>query len=214
MNGFDNSDGGVVVAKLVEVIRNNKDYLSEVDGAIGDGDHGVNMNKGFGMASEKLRGEENLSEGFRILGNVLLDDIGGSMGPLYGSFFNDMGYEIEGKSLIGQREFGDMLSAGLNAILDIFPDGKVGDKTMLDALIPAVEAYNKATDENQTFKDALRVAASKAEEGKNTTKDMVARVGRASRLGERSRGVIDAGAASCALIIGSLCGAVADLLHE
>jgi dihydroxyacetone kinase-like protein len=214
VKAFHNGDGGIVVTRMIAVIQGNKDYLSEVDGAIGDGDHGVNMNKGFTLAGERLTGNESLSESFDTLGNVLLEEIGGSMGPLYGSFFIDMGDAISGKDFIDQTVFGEMLSAGLQALHDISPGGDIGDKTIFDTLIPAVRSFERATEEGASYEDALKISARAAEKGRDATKDMVAKVGRASRLGERSRGTIDAGATSCALILRSLCDTVEELLFE
>ena len=91
MSSFKNADAGVIVDQLIKTIQKERDYLSEIDGKIGDGDHGINMNKGFTMCEKKLEGQTyNLSEALEILGDTLLEDIGGSMGPLYGSFFRGL----------------------------------------------------------------------------------------------------------------------------
>jgi len=205
-------DGAIAVFNMIDVIQKNKQYLSDIDGAIGDGDHGVNMNKGFTIAKERLEGRDvTLSEALDVLGNVLLGEIGGSMGPIYGSFFIDMAESIEDIETIDQAAFGKMIRAGLEGIQDLVPT-VVGDKTMIDCLVPAFEAYNAATASGESFIDALAAMKDAAEKGKDATKDMVAKVGRASRLGERSRGVPDAGATSCNLIIQSLCDAAVGLL--
>lgn len=204
MNSFQNKDGAVVVYNLIETIQSNKQYLSDIDGAIGDGDHGANMNKGFTMCKERLDGRPvSMGEALDTLGNVLLTEIGGSMGPIYGSFFLSMAEAVEDTETIDQAAFGKMIRAGLGGIQEIVPTG-VGDKTLLDCLIPAVEAYEKATEEGGSFGVALDAMEEAAENGKEATKDMVAKVGRASRLGERSRGVLDAGATSCNLIIAAM----------
>jgi dihydroxyacetone kinase-like protein len=212
MEYFNNENSGIIVCELAQAIKDNKEYLSEVDGTIGDGDHGINMNKGFALAAEKLGEHENLSDAFGILGSILMDEIGGSMGPIYGSFFLDMSSFIEDVSEINQKTFGDMLAAGLQAIRDIVPTD-LGDKTLLDALIPAVEAYSQKTAEGASFAEALTAASKAADTGRDATRDMIAKVGRASRLGERSRGVLDVGATSCAIIINTLCNSVKTIIQ-
>ncbi len=121
------------------------------------------------------------------------------MGPLYGSFFDEMGAAGEGVEDIDAETFGAMLKAGREAVEDL-GEAHVGDKTLLDTLVPAVEAFNAAVERGQTFAGALGAMADAAEQGKDSTRDLVAKVGRASRLGERSRGVLDAGATSCWLL--------------
>jgi len=211
MKSFTNQAGAAIVTGLIRTIQSNKEYLSEIDGAIGDGDHGINMNKGFTICAERLSPEEDLSEALNTLGDILLTEIGGSMGPIYGSFFNEMGEAVAGAEEIDEALFGKMLKAGLAGIRELVPTD-VGDKTLLDALIPAVSAYEEAETSGKGFAEALDAAAKAGEAGKDSTKDMIAKVGRASRLGERSRGVLDAGAASCALIINSMCGTAQELL--
>lgn len=211
MAGFTNKEGAVIVDKLIETICGNKEYLSEIDGKIGDGDHGINMNKGFAVCKERLTGEENLSEALETLGDILLTEIGGSMGPIYGSFFGEMSEAVNGVETIDEAVFGKMIAAGLAGIRELVPTD-VGDKTLLDALIPAVKAYDEAIGVGEDFASALDKTAAAAEAGKEATRDMVAKVGRASRLGERSRGVLDAGATSCALIVNSMCDTVKGLI--
>lgn len=211
MAGFANEAGAVIINNLIKTIQVNKEYLSEIDGKIGDGDHGINMNKGFSLCAERLTGDENLSDALGILGDILLTEIGGSMGPIYGSFFTGMSEAIADAEMIDEVMFGKMLTAGLAAIRELV-SSDVGDKTLLDALIPAVIVYDEAKTAGDDLKTALLKADKAAEDGKESTRNMVARVGRASRLGERSRGVLDAGAASCALIIHSICDTVRELL--
>ncbi|MBC5647787.1 dihydroxyacetone kinase subunit DhaL [Christensenella tenuis] len=211
MEMFTNKEGAAIVPGLVRAIQENKDYLSEIDGAIGDGDHGINMNKGFTLCGERLTGGEDLSGALETLGEILLCEIGGSMGPIYGTFFGEMGQAVRNWEEIGEAEFGRMLEAGLAGIRELVPTD-VGDKTLLDALIPAVNAYREAEEAGKGFAEALDAAAEAAEAGRDATKDMVAKVGRASRLGERSRGVLDAGASSCAVIVRSMCETAKGLL--
>jgi dihydroxyacetone kinase phosphoprotein-dependent L subunit len=192
--------GGLVLA-LVDAINANRAYLSEIDGAIGDGDHGINMSKGFTAAGQALSPSPGtLTHALAVLGDTLLGGVGGSMGPLYGAFFGAMSETLGAREQIDGAAFGAMLGAGLAAIQDV-GNAKVGDKTLLDALVPARDAFEAARSAGAGFPAALDAMAQAAERGRDSTRDLVARVGRASRLGERSRGVLDAGATSCALIL-------------
>ena len=195
---------------LAQAIIDNKEYLSEIDGLIGDGDHGINMSKGFSMYMEKIRNQEyTLKESLGILSDTLMLEIGGSMGPLYGMFFLGMSEECE--ETLGAADLLRMLKKGLENVMEI-GDAKRGDKTLLDTLIPAVESLETAIKMQQPFPQALEEMKRAAEAGKNATKDMVAKVGRASRLGERSRGVLDAGATSCNLILQSIADSLLEML--
>jgi dihydroxyacetone kinase phosphoprotein-dependent L subunit len=178
--------------------------LSEVDGAIGDGDHGINMRKGFDQFGKQAT-EKNVldaSQAFTLLGTTLVTGIGGSMGPLYGSLFKAFGRTLR-SATIDAPCFLSMLEAGMTAVMDI-GEASPGDKTMLDALAPAKDAFRASLDSGADFGVALDVMAKAAEAGAEATVGMIAKVGRASRLGERSRGVRDAGATSCAIILGSI----------
>jgi len=208
---FNDKGGRIVLAKLIEIIRENKAYLSEVDGAIGDGDHGINMAKGFNLTAERLTEEMGLSEGLHLLGRTLVMEIGGATGPLYGSFFKAMSKACRDSEQIDAQVFGRMLEAGYVAAVDL-GQAKVGDKTLVDTLYPALEAYKIALGDGAGFKDALLRMSRAAERGKESTKNLVAKVGRSSRLGDRSKGVLDAGAASCYLILKSLADTINSLL--
>ncbi len=212
MSSFKNSDASSAVYNVVNTIIDNWVYLSEVDGLIGDGDHGVNMNKGFTMTKNKLGGKEvSLSEGFNVLGKTLILEIGGSMGPLYGTFFMEFAKACKDIEDIDKEAFGAVLQAALKG-MQAFDKAKVGDKTLMDTLVPAINAYKAALSEGKDFKAALLDMKVEAEKGKESTKDMVAKIGRAARLGERSRGVLDAGATSCNLILQSMADAIEALL--
>lgn len=213
MEAFLNSKGSIIVNNMIKAIQENKDYLSEVDGAIGDGDHGINMNKGFTMCADKLKNAEaDLTTALKTLGRTLLMEIGGSMGPLYGTFFIEMSKVSQGKEEISKEILGEMLQAALTGIQSVGNAG-VGDKTLMDCLVPAVETYKSCVDEGKTFADALCALKISAEEGKESTKDLVAKIGRASRLGERSRGVLDAGATSCNLILQTMADSIIQLIN-
>jgi dihydroxyacetone kinase-like protein len=195
-----NSVGKPVLLKIVAAIQQNKDYLSEIDGLIGDGDHGVNMNKGFTMFAGQIRENIGFTEGLNDLGNVLFSQIGGSMGPIYGTIFINMAEAGEKLEKIDLNGFAAMLGAGLNALKDVV-QAKVGDKTLVDTLEPANDAIQKAATAGKDFTVALKEMKIAAEAGRDSTKDLAAKFGRSSRLGERSRGVLDAGSVSCCLIL-------------
>jgi dihydroxyacetone kinase-like protein len=145
----------------------------------------------------------SLAEALDTLGTVLMTEIGGSMGPLYGVMFIQFAETIEKAAQIDAGMFSAMLHNGLEGIQAI-GSAKVGDKTLLDTLVPAIEAFDLANSDGKSFAESLNVLVAAAEAGRDSTRDLVARIGRASRLGERSLGVLDAGATSCALILQSL----------
>ena len=210
MDKFTQEAGSLIVDRLILAIQENKQYLSDIDGAIGDGDHGINMNKGFTLCREALDKQPgDFTYGLKTLGKILMMKIGGSMGPLYGKFFLSMGKALDGVPEIGKEEFGAALNAALDAIHAISP-AQVGDKTLMDVLIPAQEAYNGAA--GASFAEALDAMDAAALKGRDSTVDMVAKLGRSSRLGERSRGVMDAGSASCYLILHTMADTIKELL--
>ena len=213
MQAFQSKHGSIVIRNLVKTIQENAAYLSELDGATGDGDHGINMNKGFGLALERLDAQADLSGGLDMLGNILLAEIGGAMGPLYGTLFIEMAAACRGKETIDASTFAAMLNAGHLAIQDL-GNAQVGDKTLIDTLAPAETSFAAALAEGATFADALKRMAQAAEAGKESTRTLVAKIGRASRLGERSRGHLDAGATSCFLILDSLATTMIPLLDD
>ena len=211
---FSQEAGSIIVDKLILAIQENKQYLSDIDGAIGDGDHGINMNKGFTMCREALDKQPgDLAYSLKTLGKILMMKIGGSMGPLYGKFFMSMGKSLEGVPEIGSDSFGGALKAALDAIHAISP-AQVGDKTLMDVLIPAEAAYSGAVAGGQGFAEALAAMDAAALEGRDSTVDMVAKLGRSSRLGERSRGVMDAGSASCYIILHTMADTITGLLSD
>lgn len=197
---------------MTEAIRQNKQHLSDIDGQIGDGDHGINMNKGFSLAEEESRNDPgDLANDLKILSNVLISRIGGSMGPLYGMFFRSMAGVCEGQTRIDAGVFGEMIRAAVDGIRTVSA-AKVGDKTLMDVLVPADRAYQQALGEGRSFGECLDAMTAAAEAGRDSTEDMLARVGRSSRLGERSRGVVDAGAASSCLILATMAGTIKKMI--
>jgi dihydroxyacetone kinase-like protein len=208
MQRFSNQQGKAVIDAIIKVIQDNTAFLSEIDGAIGDGDHGVNMNKGASLAKERMADQPvDLTTGLKIISDVMMNEIGGSMGPLYGLFFRQMFRITLNKEFIDGEIFKEMLTRALSSIKDL-GGAKVGDKTLLDTLEPAVTAFSEKFDKEQNFFSALEAMKIAAEKGKDSTVDLVAKVGRSSRLGERSRGVLDAGATSCCLILCTMADAI------
>ena len=135
------------------------------------------------------------------------------MGPLYGTFFMEMAQACRGKAEIDAVVFGQMLSAAYAGVVDV-GNAKVGDKTMVDTLAPAQVAYMASLEQGLSFRQALQAMSQAAEQGKESTRELVARLGRASRLGERSRGVLDAGATSCFLVLSSLASSMIRRLRQ
>lgn len=212
MESVKNSNGRRIVLAMVTAVQDNRQYLGDLDGLIGDGDHGANMNKGFSTYAAQLGdGEVRLCEGLFDLGGVLLNQIGGSMGPIYGTIFMEMSEAAGGKENIALSDFTEMLEAGMSGLYDLV-EARPGDKTLVDTLDPAVKALKAAQAAGKTFYAALDDMAAAAERGKESTRDMAARYGRAARLGERSRGVLDAGATSCCIILKAMASAMQELL--
>lgn len=215
MDSVDLRAAGPIVLDMAAVIQREQGRLGEIDGAIGDGDHGINMGKGFRLAAGKLQADPGtLQHGFAVLGDTLLSDIGGSMGPLYGTFFTEMGDSLGAAERIDAPAFAAMLQAGVTAVVDL-GGAKPGDKSLIDVLVPAQRAFEAAQAEHKGFGPSLAALRQAAADGLESTRDMIARIGRASRLGERSRGKLDAGAASCNLLLVTLAdGLIARLGHH
>jgi dihydroxyacetone kinase-like protein len=209
-----NAAGSSIVENVITTIQDNAAYLSELDGAIGDGDHGINMKKGATLCQEQLAGKQvDLTTALKTLGRVLLMEIGGAMGPLYGTFFREMSKASKDKEQIDPQVFLDMLKAALAGVQGL-GNAKIGDKTMVDTLAPAIEAYEAALSDGKSFQNVLEDMKEAAEKGKDSTRDLVAKVGRSSRLGERSKGVLDAGATSCWLILQAMADSIISLLQK
>ena len=214
METFKNTEGKPILLKMVQVIQENKDYLGQVDGEIGDGDHGANMNKGFTLFEKKYREQDfGFTEGLELLGNVLLNEIGGSMGPIYGTVFMEMGEAAEDKGVIGLGEFAEICQQGYTGLKDII-EAEPGDKTLIDTLYPAVQALKEAVRQEKTLEEGLKSMQEKAEQGKESTRDLQARYGRSSRLGKRSCGVLDAGAVSCNVLLQAMAEGILQIMEE
>jgi dihydroxyacetone kinase-like protein len=189
------------IEKIAEKIRENKDFLTDLDREIGDADHGVNMARGFSAVEEKLpKDETDIGVMLKKTGMTLLSTVGGASGPLYGTAYMEAGKVAAGKSEITAEDFGAMLAA---AIAGIQKRGKAerGEKTMLDSLIPAYETYMARIGEGADLVTALDAACEEAEKGIEFTKTIRATKGRASYLGDRSIGHQDPGATSATLTL-------------
>ena len=201
-------NGKEIIIDIIHAICENKDLLSRVDGEIGDGDHGVNMNKGFTIAADLLdETQVDLSGALLILGKTLFTRIGGAMGPLYGTVFTEMAKTSENEEDINQTVINRMLQSAVEGVSKISP-ARIGDKTMMDVLIPAAVEFNAAIIDGDDLEKALMRMKTAAEKGKESTRDLVAKLGRSSRLGERSRGVLDAGAVSMNLVLQSFADSI------
>jgi len=190
------------LAACAAAMAENRDYLIELDAAIGDADHGANMDRGFKAVLEKLPGLAGSDIGaiLKAAGMTLVSTVGGAGGPLYGTFFLQAGMSTAGKSELSLADWTDALQAAIEGVRQ---RGKAvaGDKTMLDALLPAVQALEYAQETQTALPLALRESAEAARQGMQATIPLVARKGRASYLGERSAGHQDPGATSSYLIL-------------
>jgi dihydroxyacetone kinase-like protein len=184
------------------VIAENKEYLTQLDSAIGDADHGINMNRGMQAALAKLDGVPagDIGNLFKTVGMTLVSTVGGAGGPLYGTLFMQFGAPIAGKAEIEAPDWGASLTAGVQGV-QARGKAEPGDKTMVDALIPARDAFQQAVDDGAAFGEALDRSAAAAEEGMKATIPWIARKGRASYLGPRSAGHQDPGATSSYLLL-------------
>jgi len=185
-----------------QAISKNRDYLVELDAAIGDADHGVNMERGFNAVVAKLPELINQDIGtiLKTVGMTLVSTVGGASGPLYGTFFLQAGMKLSGKKELSLADWVAALEAAVQGVV-MRGKAQAGDKTMLDALLPALSALQQAQAENLPLHEALEKATSAAEEGMHATIPLQARKGRASYLGERSIGHQDPGATSAYLIL-------------
>ncbi len=193
---------------LCDTIEQEKEYLSELDGATGDGDHGVNMSKCFRGVKAKLETSERSDVGaiLGLVGMEVMNSVGGAMGALYGTMFLNLSMKSTGKAEAGINDLSEMFNHALDGILTI-GKAKVGDKTLVDTLSPAVAVLDQAAKGGEPLEVALSSFEGAARSGMESTKELMARMGRASRLGERSIGHIDAGAASCYLILSAFANA-------
>jgi phosphoenolpyruvate---glycerone phosphotransferase subunit DhaL len=188
--------------RSAEELHAQRDYLTQLDAAIGDADHGINMDRGFTAVLDKLPAvaEADIGTILKTVGTTLVSTVGGASGPLYGTAFLRAGTALAGKQELQASD----IAAGLEAALEGVKargHAQIGEKTMVDALSPAVDAFKASVSAGESIQDALRGAGDAAEEGMKATIPLVATKGRASYLGERSAGHQDPGATSVTLLL-------------
>jgi phosphoenolpyruvate---glycerone phosphotransferase subunit DhaL len=193
--------------ECAETYRQHKEELTALDAAIGDGDHGANMARGFSAVPAKLDAlqTKDIESLFRTTAMTLISQVGGASGPLYGTFFLQAARPAHGHTELSLAELSACFDSGLSGVVNL---GKavVGDKTMIDALTPALAALHPK--DGDSFTSALDRAIAAAREAAEGTIPLVARKGRASYLGERSAGHKDPGAASSVLLLEALAKAL------
>lgn len=188
--------------KMIAKIKEQKEFLSDLDNVIGDGDHGINMARGFGEIEKKIPTLEGKDIGIilKTAGMTLVSTVGGASGPLYGTAFMKAGGALAGKS---QMDVNDFCGALQSAIEGVMLRGKstTGEKTMLDAMVPAHKAIMEELEASNDAKKAMEAGVDAAKEGIEYTKTIIATKGRASYLGERSIGHQDPGATSFTILL-------------
>jgi len=202
MAGLGAADVAEWLRECAERIHADAARLTELDAAIGDADHGSNLDRGFAAVVAKISTEAYAGPGalLKAVGMTLVSTVGGASGPLYGTFFLRCGTTLGDADTVDAVAFGAALRAGVDGVR---ARGKAesGDKTMLDAWLPAVEAYERAVGDGAELGAGLRAAAVAAAAGRDATVELVARKGRASYLGERSRDHLDPGATSTTILL-------------
>jgi dihydroxyacetone kinase-like protein len=189
------------------VLEANKGYLTDLDSAIGDADHGTNMDRGFKKVMEKLPtvADKDIGNILKTVGMTLISTVGGASGPLYGTFYLRGGMAADAKEELDADDLVNVLQGAVDGIVQR-GRAQPGDKTMVDALLPALAALKQAVADGQELPAAVAAAVAAAEQGMKDTIPLQARKGRASYLGERSIGHQDPGATSSHLILNALLG--------
>ncbi|MGG5371933.1 dihydroxyacetone kinase subunit DhaL [Enterococcus sp. AZ196] len=186
------------LAKMAELAEENRDYWTKLDSDIGDGDHGINLSIGFRAVNANLQDNLEKADDVTTLlkksGMLLLSKVGGASGPLYGSFFIKMGKDAAGKAEVSFSEFADMLKNGVEAV-QLRGKAEIGDKTMIDALQPGIDyldAHKDDADPVAVMEETVAIM----KQGAESTVPLIAKKGRAMRLGERAVGHKDPGSES------------------
>ncbi|WP_136193034.1 dihydroxyacetone kinase subunit DhaL [Actinomyces procaprae] len=204
-------DGAAVadwIRRTSQLISAHADELTALDAAIGDADHGANMKRGLAAAVDALASQPQAPAAvLKQTAMALISKVGGAAGPLYGTFFLRMSTACAGKDALDVDSLAAAVAAGVGGIVQR-GSAEAGDKTMIDAWNPALEALNAAAADTSSLAQAVAAAAAAADSGRAATEPMPAKKGRASYLGERSIGHIDPGAASTALIVQALADVV------
>jgi dihydroxyacetone kinase-like protein len=193
------------INRVATVLHENRDYLTQLDSPIGDADHGINMDRGFQAVIAKLPTVATMDIGsiLKTVGTTLVSTVGGASGPLYGTAFLRAGMATSGKDELYEADVVHMLAAFLEGIT-VRGKAQPGEKTMVDALTPAIAALNEAEQQRVGMAQLLRRGSAAAEEGMKATIPLLATKGRASYLGERSIGHQDPGATSSWLMLKAL----------
>lgn len=196
-----------IVRAIAERMEKEKDFLTQLDNEIGDGDHGINLARGFKSVEEKLPTFEDKDIGaiLKGVGTQLVSTVGGASGPLYGTAFMKAGNACKGKMEISDEEFAATLEAAIGGI-QMRGKAVEGEKTMLDSLCPAYQALKDGLATGKDLKESLSDAVEAAKKGVEYTKTIIATKGRASYLGERSIGHQDPGATSSLYMLETILG--------
>jgi dihydroxyacetone kinase-like protein len=190
-------------------IEQNKEYLTELDAAIGDADHGINMDRGFKKVASQLPNiaDKDISTILKTVSMTLISTIGGASGPLYGTFFLRASTAVTGKEELTTEDLFNLLRSGVDGVIQR-GKAQIGDKTMVDVLSPIVDNFQQSVDNNKNTLEAMQQVVALAEQAMKDTIPMLAKKGRASYLGDRSIGHQDPGATSTYLMLKSLLAAL------
>lgn len=201
MNELKIKDITELVKNMAEIIIKNEIYFCELDSFAGDGDFGMSLAKGFKqLQAEWLEiSQENIGAFLSECGMIIIEHCGGASGPIWGSAFRSAGKYAAGKITLDLHELGELLQSSVDGIQKR-GGAKLGDKTLLDALIPATESLKQSSQAGETILEAMKKAADAAVAGAEKTKEIVAMKGRASYLGDRGIGFPDAGAVAIGII--------------
>lgn len=211
MSSLDTATLSAWIRRFRDSISEKRDWLTELDSAIGDADHGANMSRGMDAVIAKIDSgvPDTVDDLLKTVGMTLVSSVGGASGPLYGTLFLRMGMVAGPATELDAAALGAALRGGLDGIV-ARGKAEAGDKTMFDAMAPAVDAFDAALAAGADLEAATAAAAQAAAAGRDATEPLVARKGRASYLGERSAGHLDPGAASTTLLFETLAQAVAE----
>lgn len=202
-----------IMKNTLRVLDANSDYLNFLDSQIGDGEHGLSMIRGFRSVNDTLAAVAWADSAtlLKRTGAILMETVGGAAGPLYGSFYSKGATSVSGKAALDARDMATFLRAGLEGVQKISGGTQVGEKTMVDAIAPAVSALESSLDNaHQELVVALSDAVGAARRGMENTIGLRAKKGRASYLGERSEGHQDPGATSMYFVLRTILDTVAD----
>jgi dihydroxyacetone kinase-like protein len=193
-----------IIENIALDIERNQDYLTDLDQAIGDGDHGINLTRGFKVVLETIKElkENNIGEILKKVGSTLISNLGGAVGPLYGFAFIRAGESVGDKNEVDIKDLAGMFEAAEKGIMTI-GNAQLEEKTMLDTIHPAVLAMRKAAEKNYSIVSSFKICVKAAEEGMKKTIDMISKRGRSSYLGNRSKGHQDVGATSAYIMLNS-----------